>query len=747
MSIVLDTAQRVFTLNTKNSTYQMKADEHQVLLHTYYGARTDSSDKSYLCYPVDRGFSGNPHPVGKELRTYSLDVLPQEYSCFGTGDYRTTALRVCNGDGSRAAQLTYREYELRPGKYGIPGLPAVYGEEAEARTLAVRLEDKASGLEAELVYGVLEELDVITRAVKLTNRGQKPLVLEKAASLNLDWQYGDFQWITFYGRHAGEQNMQRTGLHHGIQSIGSVRGASSHQYNPFVMLCEPGCGEGSGDCYGFSFLYSGEFLAEVEKDQFCQTRFVCGIHPDNFSWKLEPGESLWLPEVAMAYSGQGTGGVSRIFHRTLREHVCRGVWKNRRRPVLVNNWEATYFDFTADRLVEIAREAADLGIELFVMDDGWFGKRDDDNSGLGDWEANEEKLGCTLAELGERVRKEGLEFGIWLEPEGISEDSRLYRTHPDWAVEIPGRAPCLSRNQLVLDLSRTDVQDYLIREITRILAQSKAVYVKWDMNRSLCDKFSGALAGERQGEFAHRYVLGLYRVLEELGRAFPQVLFEGCSGGGGRFDAGMLYYTPQIWGSDNTDAIGRLPLQYGASFGYPVSATGAHVSAVPNHQTGRVTSLYTRGCVAMAGTFGYELDIAGLSGKEKEEIRRQIAVFKEQYQLIQRGDYYRLLAPGAGSCTAWAMVEGSGREALVTAVYQQVQANGPLVCLKVPGLAAGADYRMELVGADDLDLPQPLPFGFGPGETLTGAALGQCGFILPPAREDYQAWQIRVRSI
>lgn len=744
MAIALDMDRQVFTLHTRNTTYQMKADEFGTLLHTYYGKRSDDSDKAYLCCRMDRGFSGNPYEIGKQDRGYSLDVMPQEYSGFGTGDYRITALRVCQPDGSRAVQLRYVGCEILEGKYGIPGLPAVYAGTQEAQTLVVRLKDGAGGISAELWYGVLPELDVITRAVRIVNDGAGQVVLEKAASLNLDWQYEDFQWITFHGRHAMEQNVQRAGLHHGVRAVGSVRGASSHQYNPFVMLCKADTGEMSGDCYGFSFLYSGEFLAEIEKDQFHQTRLIFGIHPDNFAWTLKPGEALWLPEVAMAYSGAGTGGVSRIFHRTLRDHVCRGVWKERRRPVLANNWEATYFDFNGEKLENLAREAADLGMELFVVDDGWFGKRDDDNTGLGDWRANEKKLGCTLKELGEQVLKAGMQFGIWLEPEGISEDSDLYRSHPDWAVAVPGRRPCLSRNQLVLDLSRKDVQDYLIRELSALLLGAPITYVKWDMNRSLCDKFSQALPPQRQGEFAHRYVLGLYRVLEELLKAFPQVLFEGCSGGGGRFDAGMLYYTPQIWGSDNTDAVERLWIQYGTSFGYPMSAVGSHVSAVPNHQTGRVTPFSTRGCVAMAGAFGYELDITKLSPEEKNEVRRQIAVYKQYDHLIRQGDYYRLTGPDGEGCTVWEVAAPSGQEALVTAVYPHVRANAPFTCVKVYGLLAAEAYHLELIGAEPGQAPARLPYGFGPGETLTGAALKDCGMIIPQAVREYQGWQIYV---
>lgn len=747
MAIIIDDQHRIFTLHTKNTTYQMKADEQNVLLHTYYGEKTDNSDKSLLYWRSDRGFSGNPYEMGKRDRTYSMDSLSQEYSCFGTGDYRITSLRVQNKDGSQTAELRYDGYCVQEGKYSIAGLPAVYAQNGEAQTLMIRLSDPHSGLEVELYYGILEELDVITRAVKITNPGTGRFVLQKAASMNLDWEYGDFEWISFYGRHSMEMNFQRERVHHGIQSVGSVRGSSSHQYNPFVILCENGSHETMGSCYGFSFVYSGEFLIEAEKDQLDRTRLICGIHPDNFSWTLESGGTLWLPEVIMTYSGNGFGKISRNFHKVIREHVCRGTWKDRRRPILINNWEATYFDFTGEKLIEIAKQAKSLGIELFALDDGWFGNRQDDSTGLGDWFANEKKLGCTLKELAERITAEGMRFGIWLEPEGISEDSELYRSHPDWVVGAPGRKPCLSRCQWILDFSRKDVQDYMIERITALLDGIPVSYIKWDCNRAICDKYSSMLDSARQGEFAHRYMLGLYRVLEELTGKFPEILFEGCGGGGGRLDVGMLYYMPQLWISDTTDAIERLSIQYSASFGYPVCAMGSHVSMVPNHQTGRVVPLSTRACVAMAGTFGYELDISKLTQEEKAEVKEQISRFKKHYDLIQHGDYYRISDPLQGMCTVWEIADPSGTEALVSAVYHHVQANPAPITVKVQGLKDKAAYQLFLNEDFQKKYPQrKLPYGFGNGEIISGAALRQVGFVVPGAADGFQAWQIYVKE-
>lgn len=748
MSISIDRANRVFTLHTKNTTYQMKADGNGVLLHTYYGERTDDSDKSYLICRADRGFSGNPYELGTKDRTYSLDTLPQEYSCFGAGDYRITALRCEYEDGSRAQDLRMVDYEVSAGKYSLKGLPAAYDNGEEAQTLKVTLADEAAGIQVILYYGVFEEADFITRAAEVVNVSGRSVRLLKAASMNVDWICGDWQWLTFYGRHAMERNMQRSDIVHGVQSIGSVRGASSHHYNPFAMVCERTATEEVGSCYGFSFVYSGEFLMEAEKDQADQTRLICGIHPDNFEWTLEAGDSFVAPEVLMAYSGRGLGSVSRIFHRAISENICRGEWKHKRRPVLINNWEATYFDFTGDKLVSIAEDAAKLGVELFVMDDGWFGKRDGDNSGLGDWHPNEEKLGCTLKELGDRITALGMHFGIWFEPECISIDSDLYRAHPDWAVQIPGRKPNLSRNQLVLDFSREDVQDYILERLTDILDSAPITYVKWDFNRSICDKYSCLLPAQKQGEMAHRFVLGLYRVLEELLARFPHILIEGCSGGGGRFDAGMFYYTPQIWCSDDTDAIERLAIQYGTSFGYPVRTMGAHVSAVPNHQTGRVTPMSTRGVVAMSGTFGYELDVNKLSAEEKEEIKRQIKVFDENYDLLQFGDYYRLTSPLTGSCTVWEMAAADGSKALINAVYHHSHANAAPVIVKVKGLDIKADYSLKLICAPGEAWPEGDGMGcFKDGTVVSGAALTHCGLAIPAARRDYCAWQIHLEKV
>ena len=755
MSILYNEQAGTLTLHTKSSTYQMKADEIGTLLHTYYGPRTGDEDLSYAIFRLGRGFSGNPNEKGRIDRSYSLDTLPQEISCFGTGDYRITALQVENEQGDTALRLKYAGHRIEEGKYALPGLPASYTDEGGAETLVVTMQDAESGVTAELYYGVFEEADVITRALRIINNGSGKKILKKAGPLTLDFTHGNFDVIDFYGKWARERQIERHKLPHGVTSIGSVRGSSSSHYNPSLILCDRHATEESGSAYGLTFVYSGEFLLEIEKDQADQTRVLLGIHPDDFAWTLEPGRDFYTPEVLMSYSGRGIGRLSNNFHAFIRKHIVRGPHRDQRRPVLINNWEGTYFDFDGDKLVAIASEAKKMGVELFVLDDGWFGKRDDDNSGLGDWFTNEKKLGCTMKELGERVNALGMKFGLWFEPEAISVDSDLYRTHPDWAVEIPGRLPDLSRNELLVDMANPAVQDYLIERMSDILGNAPISYVKWDYNRNLCDKYSHALPRERQGEMAHRFTLGTYRVLETLLTRFPNLLIEGCSGGGGRFDTGMLYYTPQIWCSDNTDAIERLYIQYGSSFIYPVNTMGAHVSAVPNHQVGRVTPLPTRGVTAMSGTFGYELDPTKLSEDEKEEIKRQICVFKELYPVLQYGNYYRLKTPYSDSCTVWEQAAADGTKAVVNAVYHQVKANHVPTFVTLKGLKADASYRLTLIeeymGENDprrrfrrFLKPDPL---FNGETVLRGETLMTGGIYIPMYRQDYQAYQNLVEEV
>ena len=591
MGIIYCEKDRTFTLQTKNTTYQMQVDRYGFLLHLYYGKKTDGC-MDYLLTYYDRGFSGNPYDAGED-RTYSMDTLPQEFPCYGNGDFRSTAFAVENADGSMSCDLRYKSHKIFDGKYNLQGLPAVYVSEQEAQTLEILMEDPVTGVKVVLLYGVLPAQDIITRSVSVKNESSGKIYLNKIESASLDFLYGDYELLTFYGRHAMERNVQRVPVVHGTQKIGSVRGTSSHQYNPMMILAEKETTEDKGNCYAMSFVYSGCFQGEVLKDQLNQTRMMLGLQEEAFRYPLETGEMFQAPEVILSYSSEGMNRLSQNLHHCIRQHICRGKYKEEIRPILINSWEAAYFDFTGDTIYELAKAAKEVNIDMLVMDDGWFGKRDDDNSGLGDWFVNEKKLGGTLGNLIKRINDLGVKFGIWIEPEMVSEDSDLYRKHPDWALTVPGRNPVRSRNQLVLDFSRKEVVDEIYDQICKVLDQGNIEYVKWDMNRSLMDVYSSVTRD--QGRVLHDYVLGLYDFLERLVQRYPNLLIEGCSGGGGRFDAGMMYYTPQIWCSDNTDAIDRLRIQYGTSFGYPVSVVGSHVSAVPNHQTGRKTPLHTRG--------------------------------------------------------------------------------------------------------------------------------------------------------
>ena len=723
MGIIYCEKDRIFTLQTKNTTYQMQVDRYGFLLHLYYGKKTDTC-MDYLLTYYDRGFSGNPYDAGED-RTYSMDTLPQEFPCYGNGDFRSTAFAVENADGSMSCDLRYKSHKIFDGKYNLEGLPAVYASDKEAQTLEILMEDPVTGVKVVLLYGVLPAQDIITRSVSVKNESSGKIYLNKIESASLDFLYGDYEILTFYGRHAMERNVQRVPVVHGTQKIGSVRGTSSHQYNPMMILAEKETTEDKGNCYAMSFVYSGCFQGEVLKDQLNQTRMMLGLQEEAFRYPLETGEMFQAPEVILSYSSEGMNRLSQNLHHCIRQHICRGKYKEEIRPILINSWEAAYFDFTGDTIYELAKAAKEVNIDMLVMDDGWFGKRDDDNSGLGDWFVNEKKLGGTLGNLIKRINDLGVKFGIWIEPEMVSEDSDLYRKHPDWALTVPGRNPVRSRNQLVLDFSRKEVVDEIYDQICKVLDQGNIEYVKWDMNRSLMDIYSATT--KDQGRVLHDYVLGLYDFLERLVQRYPNLLIEGCSGGGGRFDAGMMYYTPQIWCSDNTDAIDRLQIQYGTSFGYPVSVVGSHVSAVPNHQTGRKTPLHTRGVVAMSGTFGYELNLMNLSKEEKQEIREQIAEYKNYAPIIQNGLYYRLSNPTEEEICAWEFVYTDEKEqskVLLNIVMQAIHGNMTVNYVKLQGLEETAVYREEKSG-----------------KRYTGSALMYGGMPLPVELGEYQAYQ------
>ena len=726
MAITVQENGKLFTIHTNNTSYQMKADQYGVLLHLYYGRRTEGSAEYLLTYG-DRGYCANIYDAGVD-RTYSLDFLPQEFPVSGTGDMRSPALIMEYGNGIRALDLRFKSYRVLEGKYGLKGLPAVYAKEKEAQTLEIVLSDAAGMLEVTLLYGVLPELDIITRSALIRNTSEEEVRIEKIMSANLDQVYGQYDLITFYGRHTMERNLQRTPVAHMEQMIGSRRGTSSHQFNPMMILAEKETTEAAGGCYAMQFVFSGGFSGCAGMDQYGQTRMQLGLMQEKFDYPLMPGEIFTAPEVIMSYSAEGLDRLSNNLQACIRKHVCRGKWRDEIRPVLLNSWEAYYMDFDGADILALAEQAAVLGMDMVVLDDGWFGKRDNDLSGLGDWFVNEEKLGGKMKELIYWVHRKGLKFGLWVEPEMVNEDSDLYREHPDWAMVIPGRKPVRGRYQLVLDFSRKEVVDAIFESVCKVLDQGPVDYLKWDYNRSIADVYS--VTAKDQGKVLYDYILGLYDFLERLGQRYPDMLIEGCSGGGGRFDAGMLYYTPQIWCSDNTDAIDRLRIQYGTSFGYPSSCVGAHVSVCPNEQNGRITPFNTRSVVAMSGTFGYELNPELLSDEEREEIHHQIAARNRFAHLIHEGSYHRLTNPFDGECSAWAFVSEDLGEALLNVVNLEIHGNRPVTYVRMRGLQSGAMYRDE-----------------ESGKVYSADMLMQAGLPMPAPKGEYEALQIHFTKV
>ena len=715
-------------LETENTAYQMKIDELGYLQHLYYGPKLGQNDMSYPFRIYDHGFSGNPYDM-RQNRAYSLDSMAQEYTSFGVGDYRVTSIAASCSDGSRCAEFRYVEHEIVEGKYSIPGLPSAYDNGDTVHTLIVTLIDNAANIRIKLYYAVFEELDVITRAAEIINAGYEIVWLRKASSICFELPFGKWDMIHFHGRHCMERRPERVPLFHGIHTLASGRGMSSHQHNPFVILCDREATEESGACYGMMLVYSGNHKTEIERDQFDGVRVVMGVNDDRFRWELVSGSSFFTPEVIMTCAS-GLTELSHRYHRVIRNNVVRGEYKLSHRPILVNNWEATYFDVTEEKVLAIAKKARELGIEMFVLDDGWFTNRNDDNAGLGDWIPDTEKLPNGLGGLISKINDMGLEFGLWIEPEMVNEDSDLYRAHPDWALTAPNRAPMMSRNQLALDLSRREVHEYLFNTISGLLEKYNIKYIKWDFNRSLSDVYSHSTPSPRQGEVAHRYYLSLYKLYERLTERFPHVLFEGCAGGGGRFDAGMLYYSPQIWCSDNTDPVARLKIHYGTSFGYPSCTVGSHVSASPNHQTGRNTPLNTRGVVAMSGVLGYELDLTKLTDEECEEIKEQIARYKELEPMIHNGKLYRLSKMSDSThYFAWQYVSTDKSRSLLNIAVTNPLANSAPVHVNLKGLDEDALYSVN----GEFECP--------------GSALMKGGYTFPRLTGDYPAMQLDIIRI
>lgn len=728
MSIIFNEQKKTITLQTKNTSYQMKIGNLDYLLHLYYGPTIYDADMAYQIMQYDRGFSGNPYE-SRNARTFSLDAQPQEFSTQQQGDFRTASIEVVNADGSYSFNGKVARFTLREGKYQLETLPCTFAkEEEQVDTLEIVLSDDVSDIEIILLYSVFEEADIITRAVKVYNRGTASVQLKKIMSVCLDFLNGvNMDLVSLPGRYGQERQVERQRMTHHIHTIGSVRGSSSHQQNPFVILCDKEATEDFGKCYGFSLVYSGNFLTEAELDQYDQLRLVMGINPKQFVYEIKPGEAFEAPEVVMAFTEHGFTGLTHLYHDFYRTNLCKSKFVSEvRRPVLINSWEAAFMDFDDVKLVEIAKAAKNMGVDMLVMDDGWFGKRDDDNSGLGDWVVNEEKIKGGLHKLVEKINNLGMKFGIWFEPEMVSEDSDLYRAHPEWAMQIPGRHAVRSRNQMALDMSRKEVQDYLIKSVNAILDDANIYYMKWDINRSLADIWSNVLSPERQGEVYHRYILGLYRVMDEIILTHPDILFEGCSGGGGRYDPAMLHYYPQYWVSDNNNPIDRLKLHYGTSFVYPVSTMGAHIS-----DSGKFVPLRTKAVVAMCGTFGYELDATELSEEDQEICREQSELFRKYYPIIFEGDYYRLTNPfKVGNMTAWQHVAKDKKESLLSVVVTNLTCNGPQEYVRAKGLIPDAIYQIN------------------DGEqVLSGAALMNAGLPIDREVPEYSAFQFYLKQV
>ena len=694
MAAVFLEEEKIFKLDTRNTTYVIAVvDDEQFLGHVYYGKKLKEVHLDGLLRIHENPFV--PSRNNRD-RVSFLDSFPMEYPAHGLGDYRESCINIRTEKGNVGLALSYVSHKITEGKDGLEGLPASFGEAGECETLKILCEDKITGLQVILQYGIFDEADVITRSVKVVNTGKEDLYLTKVYSACLDMDNKDFEAISLHGSWARERQIETVPVSHGKYSVESIRGESSHQDHPFLALKTKNADQENGEVYAMHFVYSGNFKAQVQSDQFDQVRMTMGIHPEDFTWKLKEGESFQAPETVLVYSAQGLGQMTRIFHDFYRNHLIRSEYKNQKRPILINNWEATYFDFDTDKLIAIAKQASALGIEMLVMDDGWFGNRCDDNRALGDWFVNEEKLKGGLEYLVDEVNKLGMKFGIWFEPEMISPDSDLYRAHPDYAIAIPGREPSLCRNQYVLDLTRKEVRDYAYECVAKILRSANIEYVKWDMNRQLSDIGSLELPADQMGELYHRYVLAVYEMQERMMTEFPHLLLENCSGGGARFDPGMLYYSPQIWCSDDTDAIERLKIQEGTALIYPLSTMGAHVSDCPNHTVGRVTPFETRGYVALAGTFGYELDVTKIPESDREQIPAQVAMYHKYNDLVREGDYYRIASYAENHYfDCYGVVSKDKKEALYTYVQVLNRPNYHSRRIYLKGLAAEKYYAIE----------------------------------------------------
>ena len=719
---------RVFRLDTPDSTYMITlVDELGFPAHTYYGPSIPDGDMRYLLrLPPDM-----PPFQSSGAQTAFLNEMPAEYPGHGLGDHRESCLRVETPEGFRACNLTYKSHKIYGGKPELPGLPAAFGGPEDCSTLELVCEDAALGLEATLLYTAFQNLNAICRSARIVNKSSRPLRLTAALSACLDMDNRNFDVLTLHGSWAYERMIQRRPLGWGRQGAASTRGISSHHEQPFLALLEHDANQERGLVYAMNLIYSGNFLAQVEMTQQEALRAVIGIHPEDFAWQLEPGGAFQTPEAVLAFSSRGLDGMTHTFHDLYRNHLIRGPWRDKPRPSLVNNWEATYFDFDTEKLLSIARTAAARGVEMLVLDDGWFGCRNSDDNSLGDWTANEKKLPGGLRYLADQINALGMKFGLWVEPEMVSPNSELYRAHPDYALQIPGRRPMLARNQLVLDVSRPEVRDCVYAQLKAVLSSANVAYVKWDMNRTLSDVFSACLPPDRQGELFHRYVLGVYDLQARLLADFPQLLLENCCSGGGRFDPGMLYYSPQIWTSDNTDAIDRLRIQEGTALIYPLSSMGAHVAACPSHTNGRATPFETRGLVSLPGCFGYELDLTKLTEEELAMIPGQLENYRKYGPLFHDGDYYRLASYGEnGEYDALMAVSKDRRLAALDYIHVMSRRQRRSVLLPLRGLDGETLYRSSETG-----------------EVHSGAAWMHGGMVMPVMPGDFTGKLIILEAV
>ncbi|WP_282801104.1 alpha-galactosidase [Secundilactobacillus kimchicus] len=686
----------VFHLQTDHTSYIFKIMKNGEAGQVYFGKKIHA--RATYSNLMSREWRDASPSLSEENQNFQPSTIKAEYSSFGKGDFRYPAFQVTQENGSRISELKYENYLLLDGKRRLTNLPSTFDEtKDDAQTLILSFKDQITGLTLNLNYGIFPHQDIIVKSAKFINSSSENLVLNRALSSQLDLPDSNYDLIQFSGAWARERHLYRNQLRPGIQNISSLYTSSSHQQNPFMMLARPQTTDEQGEVLGFNLIYSGNFLDSVEVDQYNTSRVLIGINPDEFCWNLAPGSFFQTPEAIISYTSDGMNQLSQQMAVFYSKHLVNPRFTNEDRPVLINNWEATYFDFSESKLMKIVNQAHQLGIEMFVLDDGWFGHRDDDTTSLGDWFADKKKFPNGIEHFSQQVHDLGMKFGLWFEPEMISIDSELYRNHPEWMIHDPKSTPTPGRHQFVLDMSRPEVIDYLFNLMGHIIESAKLDYIKWDMNRAITEMFSSQLTKNQQLEMPHRYILGVYKLYDRLTTAYPSVLFESCASGGGRFDLGLMYYAPQAWTSDDTDAAERMLIQFGTSYGYPQSMMGAHVSAVPNDQTGRITSLKTRGDVAFFGDFGYELDITQMTPRALSQIKKQVTFYKQYRRLFQFGKFYRIDSPFSknGNYISWQVVSDDQKES-IAALYQLLNhPNSPYTRFYFKGLDPNRQYRVN----------------------------------------------------